>query len=145
MTAKKSSDKKTPKQTAENAKVMAERYARGRKSPDKSPPSKSLINIDFRSYYQILGALKWISTEVIKGRMTLEKSAELRHLLDSAGEHRKKLQQREGEWGDKREDKVTHDISDKLAACLLKVQGSSPAELKKMKGTVDNIVGGLRE
>lgn len=138
-------DKKTLAQKSANAKVMAERYAKGRKNPDRSPPSKSPSNIDFRSYYQILGAVKWIATEVIKGRITLEKSAELRQLLSSAGEHRKKLLQSEGKWIEKSERKHEVDVSDKLAACLLKVQGSTTEQLKKMKSEVDKVIGGLRE
>lgn len=141
----KATPKKTPAQKAANAKVMAERYAKGKKNPDRSPPSKSPSNIDFRSYYEILGALKWIATEVIKGRMTLEKSAELRQLLASAGEHRKKLLQSEGKWIEKREEKHEYEISDKLAVCLLKVQGSSPEQIKKIQGEVNEIVGGLRD
>lgn len=138
--------KKTPAQSkAINAAIMKRRGAAPFNDKSGAPRSTPIDKIDLESYWSIQGGLKWIGEELFVKNLEPIIASELRKILTVARENIKMRMQKHGNWVEKRDIKHEHDISDKLAACLLKVQGSSPAELKKMKGTVDKITGGLRE
>ncbi len=100
---------------------------------------------DLESYTIILAGLRWVAVQLAEEKITHEESNAFKAILGTAGDNLKKKIQRAGQWWEKREEKHTHDISDKLAECLLKVQGSTPEQLKKMKGEVDKLIRGLRE
>ena len=117
---------------------------RGQRSAG-GPQSKSPDKVDLLSYSSIASGLKFIAVQTAAGKMKPWQVNVLTAIYKAAGLNLKMKIQRAGNWVEKSERKHEVDVSDKLAACLLKVQGSSPAELKKMKGTVDKIVGGLRK
>ncbi len=100
---------------------------------------------NLESYSDILAGLKWLACQIVDGKMKAMPASVLKSIFIAAGLNLKMKIQRAGDWIEKSERKHEVDVSDKLAACLLKVQGSTKEQLKEMKGEVNQIIGGLRE
>ena len=129
-----------PRKTATTSDVRK----RGERSAG-GPQSKSPDKVNLQSYSSIAGGMKFVAVKVAAGKIKPWQASILLSIYKAAGLNLKMKIQRAGEWIEKSERKHEVDVSDKLAACLLKVQGSTPAQLKKMKGDVNNIIGGLRK
>lgn len=139
--------KATPKKkpSKANAEIMKRRGAAPFNDKSGAPRSLAISKLDLESYWNLQCGLKWLAERLLAKKILPATATEIRLILDAASKNIKMRMQKHGKWIEKREEKHEYEISDKLAACLLKVQGSSPEQLKKIQGKVNKIVGGLRE
>lgn len=142
--AKKKSTRKKPSKA--NAEVMKLRGAHPFEDKSGAPRSTELKHTDLSSFWSINGALLWIAKALLAEKIQPAIANELRLILNSAAENQKKRLQRHGKWIERSESKDEMVIiSAELSKCLERVQGSSPAELKKIQGQVSAIMGAVRE
>jgi hypothetical protein len=127
------------KNTAENARIIAERKARGGQHRDKFPPLTPPSKVNLASYWSIQGGLRWLLAQTEYNKLDKDRADIIHKTLIAGGEMIKKRMQRHGEWVDKKEHKHQVDVSDKLAACLAMVQGADVKELKQIHGEVKQI------